>query len=257
MSTNRTHTEIRQKSKFSEYIQWSLQSCQQSDTANILESHLLCLQTDSIQNRHMRALIYINECLHAMLKCPAKTTLRKAVVLWHLQRLSDIPWVFIWTKYYYVSKWQAYQKALQRTLTSSKIWILCIYRGVSSNRVPTRQRPDSCDYEGFFAELFSKVKDNEIELINKELVSSLISVMDTEWDKKVLRVFLDLDRSRREVDALDIDSDSLVWDRNMVFGLINSVPNVEKEAEQVLFETLNRKIERNKTDIKKYKTKLS
>ena len=81
--------------------------------------------------------------------------------------------------------------------------------------------------------------------------------MDTEWDKKVLRVFLDLDRSRREVDALDIDSDSLVWDRNMVFGLINSVPNVEKEAEQVLFETLNRKIERNKTDIKKYKTKLS
>ena len=43
----------------------------------------------------------------------------------------------------------------------------------------------------------------------------------------------------------------------MVFGLINSVSNVEKEAEQVLFETLNRKIERNKTDIKKYKTKLS
>ena len=43
----------------------------------------------------------------------------------------------------------------------------------------------------------------------------------------------------------------------MVFGLINSVPNVEKEAEQVLFETLNRKTERNKTDIKKYKTKLS
>ena len=43
----------------------------------------------------------------------------------------------------------------------------------------------------------------------------------------------------------------------MVFGFINSVTNVEKEAEQVLFETLNRKIERIKNDIKKYKTKLS
>ena len=81
--------------------------------------------------------------------------------------------------------------------------------------------------------------------------------MDTEWDKKVLRVFLGLDRSRREIDALGIDSDSIARDRNMVFGFINSVTNVEKEAEQVLFETLNRKIERIKNDIKKYKTKLS
>ena len=76
MSTNRTRTEIRQKSKVSEYIQWSLQSCQQSDTANILESHLLCLQTDSIQNRHMRVLIYINECLHA--KVPGENNIEKS-----------------------------------------------------------------------------------------------------------------------------------------------------------------------------------
>ena len=81
--------------------------------------------------------------------------------------------------------------------------------------------------------------------------------MDTEWDKKVLRVFLGLDRSRREVGALGIDSDLVVRDRNMVFGSINSVANVEKEAEQVLFGTLNRKIERIKNDIKKYETKLS
>ena len=72
-----------------------------------------------------------------------------------------------------------------------------------------------------------------------------------------MRVFLGLDRSRREIDALGIDSDSIVRDRNVVFGFINSVANVEKEAEQVLFETLNRKIQRIKNDIKKYKTKLS
>ena len=36
-----------------------------TDNANILMSHLLSLQTDIIQSRHIRALIYINECLHA------------------------------------------------------------------------------------------------------------------------------------------------------------------------------------------------
>ena len=93
-------------------------------------------------------------------------------------------------------------------------------------------RPDFCGYEGFFAELFPKGKDNEIELINREFVLSLISLMDTKWVKKVLTVFLGLDRSRREVDAIGIDSDWTVWDRNMVFGYTISVANVEKKAEQ-------------------------
>ena len=41
----------------------------------------------------------------------------------------------------------------------------------------------------------------------------------------------------------------------MVFGYLYSVTNMEKEDEQILFETLNRKIERIKNDIKKYQTK--
>ena len=76
---------------------------------------------------------------------------------------------------------------------------LCVYFVKHLQTEYILLRPDSCDYEGFCAELFSKGKDNEIELINKELVSSLISVTDTECDKKVLRVFLGLDRSRRHL----------------------------------------------------------
>ena len=41
----------------------------------------------------------------------------------------------------------------------------------------------------------------------------------------------------------------------MVFVYLYSVTNGGKEDEQVLFETLNRKIERIKNDIKKYQTK--
>ena len=41
----------------------------------------------------------------------------------------------------------------------------------------------------------------------------------------------------------------------MVFVYLYSVTNGGKEDQQVLFETLNRKIERIKNDIKKYQTK--
>ena len=87
-------------------------------------------------------------------------------------------------------------------------------------------------------------------------MSSFIAVMDTEWDKKVLRVLLGLNRSRSEVDALGIDSDAIVKDKNMVFEYINSMSVVEEEAEKILIETLNRKYERMNGEIKRHKRQL-
>ena len=251
MSTNNIRTEIRQKSKVNEYIQRSLQSCQQSDTANILKSHLLSLETDSMQSRHIRALIYINECLHA--KVSDENSIEKSSSFMTFTEGYLIFLGFSYEQNITMLVNDRHIKKHFRELLLHPKYGLCVYIVKHLQTEYILLRPDSCDYEGFVAEVFSKEKGNEIELINKELVLSFISVMDTEWDKKVLRVFLGLDRSRREIDALGIDSDSIVRDRNMVFGFINSVANVEKEAEQVLFETLNRKIQRIKNDIKNIK----
>ncbi|CAB4016395.1 Hypothetical predicted protein [Paramuricea clavata] len=43
-----------------------------------------------------------------------------------------------------------------------------------------------------------------------ETVQALYQALDTEWDKKILRVILGATRTRAEVDALGIDSDSQV-----------------------------------------------
>ena len=208
-----------------------------------------------MQSRHIRALIYRNECLLA--KLPDENNIEKSNGFMTFIEGYQIFLGFSYEQNITMLVNDRHSKKHFRELLLHPKYGRWVYIVKHLQTEYILLRPDSCDYEGFSADVFSKEKGNEIELINKELVLSLISVMDTEWDKKVLRVFLGLDRSKREVHALGIDSDSIFRDRNMVFGFINSVRNVEKEAEQVLFETLNRKIERIKNDIKKYKTKLS
>ena len=193
-----------------------------------------------MQSRHIRALIYVNECLHA--KVLGENNIEKGSSFLTFTEGYQIFLGFSYEQNITMLLNDRHTKIYFRELLLHPKYGLCVYLVKRLQAEYIHLKPDSCDYEGFFAECFSKGKDNEIELINKELVSSLILVMDTEWNKEVLRVFLCLDRSRREVDALGIDSDSIVRDRNMVFGYINSVANVVKEAEQVLLETLNTKI---------------
>ncbi|CAB3999309.1 Hypothetical predicted protein [Paramuricea clavata] len=47
-------------------------------------------------------------------------------------------------------------------------------------------------------------------VLDKETVQALYQALDTEWDKKILGVILGATRTRAEVDALGIDSDSQV-----------------------------------------------
>ena len=187
MSTNRIRTEIRQKSKVNEYIPRSLQSCQQSDTANIFQSHLLSLETDSMQSKHIRALIYINECLHA--KVPNENNIEKSSSFMTFTEGYQIFLGFSYEQNITMLVNDRHIKKHFRELLLHPKYGLCVYIVKHLQTEYILLRPDSCDYEGFFAEVCSKGNGDEIELISKELVLSLISVMDSEWDKNVLKVF--------------------------------------------------------------------
>ena len=59
-----------------------------------------------------------------------------------------------------------------------------------------------------YMEQKNECKDARLDL-NLETVTELIESMDTEWDKKVVRVILGANRSRSEIDKLGMDSDKL------------------------------------------------
>ena len=59
-----------------------------------------------------------------------------------------------------------------------------------------------------YMEQKNECKDARLDL-NLETVTELIESMDTEWDKKVVRVILGANRSRSEINKLGMDSDKI------------------------------------------------
>ena len=105
-----------------------------TDTANILKSHLLSLQTDIIESRHICALIYINECLHA--EVPNENSIEKSS---SFMAFTEGYQIFLWFSHeqnitMLVNDWHT-KKSFRELLLHPKY--VCIYYEPSSNRVYT------------------------------------------------------------------------------------------------------------------------
>lgn len=72
-------------------------------------------------------------------------------------------------------------------------------------------RPAEIDMELFFDTICKKVDDQFPSRIylDKSFVQSLLRTMDSEWDRQVARVLLGVDKSRKELENLGIDSEKI------------------------------------------------
>ncbi len=67
--------------------------------------------------------------------------------------------------------------------------------------------PDSYDLANFL-DMISKIGlANQESMLDAQKLKSLMDTMDTEWDRKVARVFLSANRSRARLEELGIDFD--------------------------------------------------
>ena len=93
-------------------------------------------------------------------------------------------------------------------------WGLCVYVVFieALNQRFVVLRPDNIDI-GNLLDMITTIKATpnvltvERLVLDAEKVKSLLSTVDTEWDRKVARVFLSVNRSRNQLEELGIDSD--------------------------------------------------
>ena len=89
-------------------------------------------------------------------------------------------------------------------------WGLCVYI-ITHEESKTRfvvLRPDEIDFELFLDTICSKSYHQFTPRItlDKYLIESLLGTLDSEWDRMVSRVLLGVDRSRRQLELLGLDS---------------------------------------------------
>ena len=108
-------------------------------------------------------------------------------------------------------------------------WGLCVYVVFieALNQRFVVLRPDSFDI-GNFLDMVTTIKTRPNDLTEEKLVLDaekvkyIMCTMDTEWDRKVARVFLSANRSRKQLEDLGIDSDKTSTDiQKVCYSLIN------------------------------------
>ena len=96
-------------------------------------------------------------------------------------------------------------------------WGLCVYvvTHEDCNQRFIVVRPDKVDMRLFLDEISEKSEDEVRPRmhLDKPFVQNLLSTMDSEWDKVVARVLLGIDRSRKELENIGIDAREI--SRNM------------------------------------------
>ena len=117
----------------------------------------------------------------------------------------------------------------------------CVYIVTLKGKEFVIFRSDDVDLENFFLHLSESDPDISTGrfALSKENVHALYRTLDTEWDKKVLRIVLGATRSRAELDVLGIDSDSLCKDEQCVFGYLEQLKEIEEEATCVVAQEID------------------
>ena len=120
-------------------------------------------------------------------------------------------------------------------------------------------RSDDVDLKDFFLHISESATGMSRDgfVLNKENVQALYHALDTERDKKILRVILGATTSRAELDALGIDSDSLCKDKQCVFGYLEQLEDIENEANSKVAEKIDKQIEKKESLLSSKKRLLS
>ena len=132
---------------------------------------------------------------------------------------------------------------------------MCIY--VVKNRFIVIKSSES-DLELFFNELLSSHPEPvERFQIDNLLVEELLKCVDTEWDKKVIRVLLSVNRSRSEIDQLGMDSDNVLQNTEEVNTIIKERLNAKIAAEDMVKLRLDSQVKHTQEKIKCLEQKYS
>lgn len=114
-------------------------------------------------------------------------------------------------------------------------------------------RSDDVDLSSFLNELSSDINKKKTNqkafVLTKEIVQMLLNSMDTEWDKKVARVFLGALHSLAELEELGITSETTAGLATKVLEIAKECQNAKSAAKDIIALSIKEKLQSFKADV--------
>ena len=221
----------------------SLQSLKLKENLSVLEDKIAKVSSGSQLWEHLRGLRAILDCLLANVACSdGSTRVASYIEFEEAYHLFLGYCTFGSTNIKDTDKKKHFKEMLLHPNYGLCVYLVDTLKG----NLFVILRSDDVDLEDFYLHLYESGIDMPASrfVLDKETVQALYQALDTEWDKKILRVTLGATRTRAEVDALGIDSDSLCQDKQCVFGYLDHLEEIEKEAASAVAQEIDKRIEK-------------
>ncbi len=116
-------------------------------------------------------------------------------------------------------------------------------------------RSDDVDFSTFLVHLSTDLSSKSINesrfQLNKETVQMLLKSMDSEWDKKVVRIILGAVYSLKELSKLGMDATKVAANTSQVLEMAKECKNAHIAAEDIITQNIEEQIKSAKTEADK------
>lgn len=247
---NEIRSTIREKSTVNEAVLASLQCCKIKDNMAILDGKISKVTRGSTLYQHLSGLRAVLYSLLALIPDEDGTVKRQTYLGFDEAYLLFLAFVPFGSLLIDDREKKKYFKEL----------LLHPEYGLSVYIVKTKfhhfiiLKSGETDLADFLLKVTAQNQMNETRFeMNKQTIQQLMKTVDTEWDRKVVRIIIGATRSRSEIESLGIDPDSLCKDEKDVFGLINLNDEIEDEANKTVIDNLQNLIDKKKEDLSQQK----
>ena len=242
VSNNAIPSLVREASHFSSRVATSLQSCLLSENRDILSKFINSYNPDQAKTKNLHALRYILDSLLA------ETENSKTLVYMTFDEAVSIYVGFKDNLDHAASEATRKAKTTRiqlRDLILNPTFALRVYLVDAIEGTIIVLRPDDIDLEPVLDRLTFQMLDNEE--FGKAFLHEAVKSMDSEWDRKDLRVILGKTHTRAEMDRLGFDSDSMSKDLADVVNYFQSLEGAATEARDAVKNNLQEQITNTKS----------
>ena len=115
-------------------------------------------------------------------------------------------------------------------------------------------RPDDVDLSRFFSTI--PAPEEREPVLTKPLVGKLLDCVETEWDKKVIRVLISLTHTYSEMTLLGLDPHNIAKDKKKVMNSAEDIADLAVEAESLVAKNLVSKLSKLKERVSRKRNTL-
>ena len=244
MNDHQIRSRIHEESKVHPRIQISLQTCKVEENESVIKGFIEKMINDERRKSNLKALLYILDLLLAEVpqlngRVYTHSYLEFNLALDIFLSFSDHAGS---PEHISIARKSKNIKKEFRNLLLHPTFGLCVYIVKQPFKRYIILRPDDI-YIGSVLSVLTD-KEEDVEQLEKRIVKDLLSSMDTEWDKKVLRYILSKLFSYRKYESLGMDKHDIKRNKIQVEDFLNEMDNIEAEASANVIDNLKKKRDR-------------